>query len=129
METPLSHSFRPSEKAFWRKMDKQAKFWLPATWQFRVILFLGRHCGILDGHCADQQIIISATACGHVEGVDIVNIPLFSGHNSEQKQQEIGGHSQDKEMNSVFFLPSSLRYSFLTSVYIYMALALTASKK
>ena len=85
MESPLCHSFRPSENAFMGKMDKQEKFWLSATWKVRVILFLRRHCGILDGHLADQQIIISATAFGHVESVDIVNIMLFSDHNSEQQ--------------------------------------------
>lgn len=95
MEAPLSHSFRLSEEAFLGKMDKQEKLWLSAIWKVRKILFLGRHCGILDEHCADQLIIISTTACGHVESVDIVNIPLFSGHNSEQRQQENGGHRQD----------------------------------
>ena len=110
METPLPHSLRHSDEAFLGWMDKQAKLWLSATWKFRVILFLGRRCGILDGRCADQQIIISVTAFGHVQSVDIFNITLFIGHNSEQRQQEIGVHGQDKEMNSVFFLPSSLRY-------------------
>ena len=118
MKTPLSHSFRTSEEVFLGKMDKQATLWLFATWKFRGILFRGRRCGILEEHFADQHFITSTTACCHEESVSIVNIPLFGGHNSEQRQKETGGNSKDREVNSVSLLPTSSRYSFLTKGYI-----------
>jgi hypothetical protein len=131
METLLSHSFTPSEKAFLGKMNKQARLWLSATWWFRVILFLGRRCGILDGHFTDQRFIISATSCWHASECrhcqdTAVRWPqLWATAERNWRTQKY------KNVNSVFFLSSSSRYSFLTNVYIYIypGSALSASKK
>lgn len=103
-----------------------------ATSDLRAILFLGGHCGILDGHWPDQCFIISAAdaCCRHDVSVDILNILLVSGHNSEQRQQVTGGRGKEGRLTESAFCHVSQCVPFLVrKIYVYPPLVLSASEK